>query len=299
MRESFFESGTAAARATEVQILPGAARRISWGALFGGVVLAMAVQILLSVLGVGIGLTTVDPASSGSPSASSFGIGAGIWWTVSNLVALFVGGYVAARLAGVFQRGDGILHGLITWGFTLLLTFYLLTTAVGGVLGGAFSAIQGAASGAAQTATNPAAQQMAGALGLSPDQLEQRMDQMIAGQTNASPEQVAQAREQLAGLVPQLLQGGEPARQAREQATQIVAQVRGVPPEQVRAEVDQTLQQAQQQTAQAADKAANVASKGAIMAFIALLLGAAAAAWGGAVGARTEEDVVVTTHPVA
>jgi hypothetical protein len=299
MRETFFESGTAAARAAEVQVLPGAARRISWGALFGGVVLAMAVQILLSVLGVGIGLTTVDPASSGSPSASSFGIGAGIWWTVSNLVALFVGGYVAARLAGVFQRGDGILHGLITWGFTLLLTFYLLTTAVGGVLGGAFSAIQGAASGAAQTATNPAAQQMAGALGLSPDQLTQRMDQMIAGQTNASPEQVAQAREQLAGLVPQLLQGGEPARQAREQATQIVAQVRGVPPEQVRAEVDRTLQQAQQQTAQAADKAANVASKGAIMAFIALLLGAAAAAWGGAVGARTEEDVVITTHPVA
>ena len=55
--------------------------------------------------------------------AGSFGIGAGLWWLVSNLLALVAGGYVAAWLAGNTLRFDGVLHGVVTWGITLLLTF--------------------------------------------------------------------------------------------------------------------------------------------------------------------------------
>src|SRR5690606_10405128 len=36
-------------------------RRVSWGAIFGGVVISLIVQFLLSMLGVGIGVATVDP----------------------------------------------------------------------------------------------------------------------------------------------------------------------------------------------------------------------------------------------
>ena len=35
-------------------------RRISWSAIFGGVVLVFAIQILLSLLGAGVGLGTVN-----------------------------------------------------------------------------------------------------------------------------------------------------------------------------------------------------------------------------------------------
>jgi hypothetical protein len=35
-------------------------RRISWAAIFGGVILIVAIQLLLSLLGAGIGLGTVD-----------------------------------------------------------------------------------------------------------------------------------------------------------------------------------------------------------------------------------------------
>ena len=59
-------------------------RRVSWGALFGGVVLALALQLILSLLGAGIGFGTVNVAAGSTPSASSFGIGAGIWWVVSS-----------------------------------------------------------------------------------------------------------------------------------------------------------------------------------------------------------------------
>ena len=115
--------------------------RISWAAIVAGVILVIAMQLLLSMLGLGIGLGLVSPNTSGTPDASSFGIGAGLWWLVSSLAAVAIGGYVASWLGGLTNRFDGVLHGLVTWGIATLLTFYLLTSAVGGLIGGAFSVV--------------------------------------------------------------------------------------------------------------------------------------------------------------
>ena len=90
-------------------------RRISWAAIFGGVILVVAVQLLLGLLGVGIGLGSVNTNGGTTPDASSFGIGAGAWWLVSSIIALGFGGYASAWLAGIEIRWDGVLHGLITW----------------------------------------------------------------------------------------------------------------------------------------------------------------------------------------
>ena len=127
-------------------------KRISWSAIFAGVTVAVAVQLVLSLLGAGIGLGLIEPMSSGTPEAGSLGLGTGLWWLVSNLLALGAGGYTAAWLAGNTLRFDGMLHGIVTWGVTLLLTFYLLTTAIGGLIGGAFSMVGGVTSGAASAA---------------------------------------------------------------------------------------------------------------------------------------------------
>src|ERR1700722_14178022 len=67
-------------------------RRISWAAIFGGVILVVAVQLLLGLLGVGIGLGSVNTNGGTTPDASSFGIGAGAWWLVSSIIALGFGG---------------------------------------------------------------------------------------------------------------------------------------------------------------------------------------------------------------
>lgn len=72
-------------------------KRIAWGALFGGVIIAVAVQLLLTLLGAGIGLGTVNVNAGTTPSGGSFGVGAGIWWVVSSCIALFVGGYSTLR----------------------------------------------------------------------------------------------------------------------------------------------------------------------------------------------------------
>ena len=104
------------------------ARRIAWGAVFAGVVIVLAVQILLNLLGVGIGAALMDPMAATDPAA--WGIGVALWWVIVGLIALFLGGWVAGHLATNPDRRDGALHGLVTWGLATVLGVALLTNAL-------------------------------------------------------------------------------------------------------------------------------------------------------------------------
>ncbi len=68
-------------------------KRISWSAIFGGVLIAIVTQLVLSLLGLGIGLGTIDPVEEQNPTAG-LGIGCAIWYIISSLASLFVGGWV-------------------------------------------------------------------------------------------------------------------------------------------------------------------------------------------------------------
>ncbi len=127
-------------------------RRISWGAIIAGMVMALVIQLFFSLLGTGIGLSTVDPAQYDTPSAASLGIGAAIWWVVSSILALFAGGWVAGHLAPSPLRSDALLHGLVTWGLATIMAFYLLASAVGSIVSGGASLVGKAASVTAQGA---------------------------------------------------------------------------------------------------------------------------------------------------
>src|SRR5262245_21613745 len=89
--------------------------RVSWGAVFGGVAIGLATQLLLNLLGIGVGASAFDPASSTNPSAASFSIGAAIWWILSGILAAAAGGYAAGRLAGQPKEASGGWHGLTAW----------------------------------------------------------------------------------------------------------------------------------------------------------------------------------------
>src|SRR5215207_7376131 len=96
---------------------------ISWGAVFAGVVVSLVTQLLLNMFGLGIGIATLDPGSGDNPAASTFSIGAGIWWTISGIIAAFAGGYVAGRLSGRPKESTTGWHGVTAWAFTTLLIF--------------------------------------------------------------------------------------------------------------------------------------------------------------------------------
>ena len=125
--------------------------RVSWGAIFAGVVVGLVVQVLLTMLGVGIGVATLDPGAGDNPAVSTFSIATGLWYVLSGIIAAFAGGYIAARMSGKTVATTGALHGLTSWAFTTLLVLYLLSTAVGGIVGGAFNGITSAVGGLGQT----------------------------------------------------------------------------------------------------------------------------------------------------
>ncbi len=115
--------------------------QISWGAVLAGVVVALVTQIVLNMLGIGIGAATLEPAVGDNPSATSFSIGAGIWFALSAILAALAGGYAAGRLAGVPRESTAGWHGLTAWALTTLVIFYLLGSTVGGILGGAYRGV--------------------------------------------------------------------------------------------------------------------------------------------------------------
>lgn len=92
--------------------------RVSWSALFAGVAAAVAVYVLLSTLGVALGLTLADDAGRDALTT-----GAGIWAILTALLALFTGGCVATRCTAGETKMEAVLYGVILWGvmFTLIL----------------------------------------------------------------------------------------------------------------------------------------------------------------------------------
>ena len=162
-------------------------RRVSWGAVFAGMVIAVVVQLVLGLIGTAIGLSTLDPMhANGTPAASTFGIGAGVWWAVSSIVSLFAGGWVAGYLAGSPDHAEGLLHGLLAWGIATILTVYLLASAVGSVLSGGASVV-GSTARAAASGVSAAAEPIADmarkqldASGVSLDGLQREAEKLLS-----------------------------------------------------------------------------------------------------------------------
>ena len=104
--------------------------RVSWGAIFAGLFLALVTYLFLGVLGTAIGAGSIDAVGDRNPLAG-FGTGAGVWVGVSTLVALAVGAFFAGHTA----PSKGILHGVLCWAVTTLITVYALSSLAGGVIG--------------------------------------------------------------------------------------------------------------------------------------------------------------------
>jgi hypothetical protein len=262
--------------------------RISWGAVLAGVVVGLVVQLILNMIGVGIGAATFHPMTGDNPEASTFSIVAAVWWTVSGIIAAFVGGLAAGRLAGKPKESTAGWHGLTAWALTTLVVFYLLTTAVGGIIGGVFSTISSAAGGLGRTAAT-AAQAAAPAVAQANDPLA-RIEQAVRDATGGNDP--AALRDGAVSAVRAVVTGNpDQAQQARERAAQAISKAQNISIDDARKQVQQyeeqyrqAVEQAKQQAAKAADAAASAVSKGSLFGAIALVLGAIAGWFGGRAG---------------
>lgn len=261
--------------------------RVSWGAIFAGTVAALVVQLTLSILGIGIGLAGINPASSGAQDAASLSLAAGIWWIVSGIIASLAGGYVAGRFCDRRATSKAGYHGLMSWGLTTLVVVFLLSSAVGGVVSGAFGAMTSMLGGAGRA--------VGGAVQAAAPSLPQAGDMMpdIERQIKSSGQDPAQLRDTAVNAVRAALTGDKAQQQqAADRAAEALAQAQGIPVDQAKAQVQRYQQQYVQALADTKVKAAEIAkatakagSRGALIAFFALVLGAIAAGYGGRFGA--------------
>lgn len=99
--------------------------RVSWGAIFAGAVMALAVYLVLTLLGGAIGLTISDNVQS-----TNLKTGAAIWAVLSTAVALFVGGWVTSMCTVGENKIEAVVHGVIMWGVVLAMMLSLMATGV-------------------------------------------------------------------------------------------------------------------------------------------------------------------------
>lgn len=119
--------------------------KISWGGIFGGVLAGIGTLLLLSSLGLAIGISAADPGDS---SASAIGAGAAIWTSLTLLVALFVGGWASTRLSMLWERTTALYEGMLVWVISMMLILYLTASGIGLVASGAFGSLGDAAQAA-------------------------------------------------------------------------------------------------------------------------------------------------------
>lgn len=267
--------------------------RVSWAAVLAGVVAMLVTQLILNMLGIGVGAATLDPGTGDNPSVRSVSIGAGIWYALSGIIASFVGGYAAGRLCGRPKESTAGWHGLTAWALTTLVIFYLLTSTLGSVAGGLYSGLSSAIGGLGRTATTatqtamgaaaPALSQAADPFGA----IERQVREATGGNDPAA------LRDTAISAVRAALTGDQAqAQQARDQAAQTLARAANIPVEEARNRVQQyeqqyrqAAEQARQQAVEAGRTAARTASRAALWGSIALILGALAAWFGGRAGA--------------
>jgi ElaB/YqjD/DUF883 family membrane-anchored ribosome-binding protein len=130
----------------KIEEAPRRIPRISWGAVLAGTLTTLALMFLLNILGLGIGLTSIDPLTEADPF-EGIGTGTAIWWILSNVAALFTGGLVAARMSGYSSNLDGALHGFLVWALYLVIGIFTLTSAVGGAINGIGNMVSGVMGG--------------------------------------------------------------------------------------------------------------------------------------------------------
>ena len=236
--------------------------RVAWGAVFSGVAMALAVQVVLNLLGIGIGAASIDPLQGDSPSGAALTAGALIWLMISGIIASFVGGVTAGRLAGEPRESTAGWHGLTSWAAATLVIALAITLGGGALIGGTMNlaGISGAGYAGAKQRT-----------GAPVPGFGDMINRATGVNTNAAGNAAASAGTAIAT--------GNPAdaSAAREQAAQSLAQSKGIPIEQARAEVRSD----EMSVRQATDVAAKNVSRGALMSALALMLGALAAWFGG------------------
>ena len=173
--------------------------RVQWGPIVAGVVAALVAFLLLTILGIGLGASVLDPANT----AGEIGTWAAVWGAISAIVAFFVGAWIAARTAAVDGSFAGLMNGLMVGAAGLLFIIWLTSSGLGSLFGTIGSTV-GSVLNVAASAAGPAAEE---AIGQNAGQVDDAVEE-TAGIDVDDPQAAATA---VAGQVQEVAEQAEEA----------------------------------------------------------------------------------------
>jgi hypothetical protein len=247
---------------------------LSWGAIWGGLFVSIGIFVLLNLLGMAIGLAVLDPFQG--DSLRDVGIGAAVWAVVVQILALLVGGIVAARQAGIVDRFTGVLHGFVLWGFVTVFSMGFSFMLLGSAMDMGARAVSAGAEAVPGVVQRSAAGIDSSTL-LQPinDQLRQQgRPELTANQLEAAVQGAAQRAMQEGRLDREIvvLSISENTNLSRQDAMIVAGRI------------EQEIAQAQRQAGDTAEDVSDAASVGFWGLFFASLLGLVAAVVGAMIG---------------
>lgn len=101
--------------------------RASWGAIMLGALSAVGLQFILTALGVALGMSLL----STDASAEGISMAGGVWWLITGLISLFVGGMVLGLSMPAAPRVQTCIGSAAMWAIVALFGFVVLWSGVG------------------------------------------------------------------------------------------------------------------------------------------------------------------------
>ena len=278
---------------------------VDWPAIIAGIVIAAGISLVLLTFGSAIGLSMVNFNAGPDVPAIWIAIAAGSWLLWVQISSFMAGGYLTGRMRRRFPDAtehesdvrDGA-HGLLVWAGALVIGAIIAVGGIGSALTAVGNAVGTATTAASKVAQGAAANPSAGHPAAVLDPNAYFTDTLFRLPQGAAPP---------AGTTTTDVRG-EAGRILATSATtgvsdadkaylgQLVAQQTGLPPDQAKARVDETLKAidaAKAKAADAAEQARKTTVLGAFLTAASLLISAVGAYWAAMKGGRHRDEGTV------
>ena len=263
---------------------------IDWSGVFVGAIVATALSWLLLTFGSAIGLLAVSPYTINSTSAATVTMAAAVWFALTQIYAIGMGAYIAARLRP--RVGDGMedevrfrdgITGVTVWGLAIVLGLLVAGMAASSAARTG-AAVVGSAAGTAARQIDPA---YTVDLLLRPGVAQN--GQPAAGAAQGR-EITPSERDQISRIVVTSLAQGSISQPDQQYLTQIVADRTGLPREEAERRITQTYEQAKATALETADTVRKATSFAGFWIVFIMLAAGLTAWWAGTIGGHHRDD---------
>ena len=263
---------------------------IDWSGVVVGAIVASALSWLLLTFGSAIGLLAVSPYTLNSTSVATVTMAAAVWFALTQIYAIGMGAYIAARLRP--RVGDGMedevrfrdgITGVTVWGLAIVLGLVVAGLAANTAARGA--AAVGSAAGAAARQIDPAY-----TVDLLLRPAAAQIGQQPAAGAGQGREITAAEREQIGRIVVNSMAQGSIPQADQQYLTQIVADRTGLPREEAERRITQTYEQAKATALETADTVRKATSFAGFWIVFIMLAAGLTAWWSGTIGGHHRDD---------